>query len=126
QWLDEVCLTGEIGWGRLYPRPRNPEKPRPMTSITRLAPVSLFLREDRNWLIANNAPPDDSQTLSGRAQDVYSLLQQRGAMFATDLFEELPFLPTQLDEALGELVVRGLITSDGIAGLRSLVRVNSS
>ncbi|MFO1094317.1 MAG: DEAD/DEAH box helicase [Planctomycetaceae bacterium] len=126
EWLDELCLTGEVAWGRLYPRPRNPEKSRPMASITRIAPVSLFLREDRAWLIAGAAPADDLPSLSGGAQDVYALLQQRGAMFATDLLSALPFLPTQLDDALGELVVRGLITSDGIAGLRSLVRVNSS
>ena len=125
-WLDELCLTGEIGWGRLYPRPRDPEKARPMASITRIAPVSLFLREDRSWLTANSSIADEIETLSGPAQDVYAQLQQRGAMFATDLLAALPLLPTQLDQALGELVVRGLITSDGIAGLRSLVRVNSS
>jgi len=126
EWLDELCLTGEVGWGRLYPKPRNPEKSRPMTSITRIAPVSLFLREDRRWLIGGAPPAVELSTLTGSARDVYELLQKQGAMFATDLLAELPFLPTQLDESLGELVVRGLITSDGIAGLRSLVRVNSS
>jgi len=126
EWLDELCLTGEVGWGRLYPKPRNPEKSRPMTSITRIAPVSLFLREDRRWLIGGAPPAVELSSLTASARDVYELLQKQGAMFATDLLAELPFLPTQLDESLGELVVRGLITSDGIAGLRSLVRMNSS
>ena len=65
QFLDELCLTGEIGWGRLFPRPRHPEKSRPMTSITRIAPVSLFLREDRTWLIAKKPPVDGQHALSG-------------------------------------------------------------
>ena len=120
-WLDELCLTGEIGWGRLYPRPRKAERSRPMASITRLAPISLFLRDDRKWLIAARSPTDPG-ALSSDAQAVLDALRQHGAMFATDILRETPLLPTQLDEALGELVVRGLITSDGIAGMRSLVR----
>ena len=56
-WLDELCLTGEIGWGRLYPRPRKAERSRPLASLTRRAPLSLFLRDDRKWLIAARSSP---------------------------------------------------------------------
>lgn len=52
EWLDELCLTGEVGWMRLFPPPRIPDKSRPMASLTRVAPVSLFLREDLPWLAA--------------------------------------------------------------------------
>ena len=50
EWLDELCLTGEVGWGRLFPPPRNPDKSRPMASLTRVAPISFVLREDAGWL----------------------------------------------------------------------------
>jgi ATP-dependent helicase Lhr and Lhr-like helicase len=56
EWLDELCLTGEMGWGRLFPPRRNPESSRPMASLTRVVPVSLFLRQDVEWLTAFRQP----------------------------------------------------------------------
>ncbi len=52
--LDELCFTGEIGWGRLYPPKRTADQGKPMTGITRNAPVSFFLREDTPWLTCFN------------------------------------------------------------------------
>ena len=123
--LDELCLTGEIGWGRMNPAKRDPEKGRPMASLTRVAPISLLLREDADWLIAT-AGEIDTSNLSSPAQEVFELLQQRGAMFATDLLAESRMLPGQLDDALGELVTRGLLTADGFGGLRRLIAEKQS
>ncbi|MCA9111877.1 MAG: DEAD/DEAH box helicase, partial [Planctomycetaceae bacterium] len=123
-WLDELCLTGEVGWGRLYPPARDADKSRPMTSITRVAPVSLFLREDLSWL-RETAVPADVDSLSSPAREVLDLLRQRGAVFATDLLSETRMLPSQVDEALGELVARGFVTSDGFAGLRKIARAGN-
>lgn len=118
--LDELCLTGEVSWGRLYPPPRNPEKSRPMASLSRVAPISLYLRDDRVWL-TDRAPHPDSEGLSSPGQQVCELLQERGAMFAADLLSATAMLPTQLDDVLGELVTRGWIAADGFAGLRTLI-----
>jgi ATP-dependent Lhr-like helicase len=123
EWLDELCLTGEAAWGRLYPPPRDPQKSRPMASITRVAPVSIFLRDDLSWLAG--ADDESVPDLSSPAQQVLELLHSGGAMFATDLLAESGLLPAQLDDVLGELVSRGLLTSDGFAGLRNLVRVTA-
>ena len=124
-WLDELCLTGEVGWGRLYPKPRDPERSRPMASVTRNAPVSLFLREDAGWLsVPSHLNPEEQ--LSTAAQSVLELLNRKGAMFAADLLAECRLMPTQIDDALGELVSRGLLTADGFAGLRSLVRIGDA
>ncbi|MCA9023999.1 MAG: hypothetical protein KDA86_02180 [Planctomycetaceae bacterium] len=123
-WLDELCLTGEVGWGRLYPPARDADKSRPMTSITRVAPVSLFLREDLSWL-RETAVATDIDSLSSPAREVLDLLRQRGAVFATDLLSETRMLPSQVDEALGELVARGFVTSDGFAGLRKIARAGN-
>lgn len=120
EWLDELCLTGEIGWGRLFPPPRNPDKSRPMASLTRVAPVSFFLREDAAWLTAR-APAIDVVGISSPARQVYELLTSRGAMFAADLSTATRMLNDHLDDALGELVTRGILTADGFAGLRALV-----
>jgi ATP-dependent Lhr-like helicase len=94
-----------------------------MASITRVAPVSIFLRDDLWWLAGTD--DEHAPDLSSPAQQVLELLHSGGAMFATDLLAESGLLPAQLDDVLGELVSRGLLTSDGFAGLRSLVRVTA-
>ena len=120
EWLDELCLTGEVGWGRLFPTKRLPEKARPMASLTRVVPLSIYLRSDLDWLQEGTAT-GDSSTLSTPAQDVLTLLQQQGAMFAADLMGTLRLLPDQLNDVLGELVSQGFLTADGFAGLRALL-----
>jgi len=69
EWLDELCLSGEIGWGRLFPPPRNPDKSPPMASLTRVAPLSVWLRTDLDWLI-ESSPQADGETLSSPAVQV--------------------------------------------------------
>jgi ATP-dependent Lhr-like helicase len=120
EWLDELCLKGEVGWGRLYPPPRDPDRSRPLAALTRSIPISLFLREDLPWLAAG--VPGRLDDLSSVARQVYDLLAARGAMFTTDLLAAANLLPAQLDDVLGELVARGLATCDGFAGLRALIR----
>ncbi len=124
QWLDDLCLAGEIGWGRLFPPVVNGEHGRPMASITRIAPVSLFLRSDLDWLSATRARDGQLDVLTSPARHVVELLTSQGAMFAADLARQTQMLPAQLDEALGELVTRGLVTADGFGGLRQLVGEN--
>jgi ATP-dependent helicase Lhr and Lhr-like helicase len=125
EWLDELCLTGEVAWGRLHPPARDPERSRPMASITRVAPVSLFLREDLPWLL-QSATATHREDLSSPSLEVLELLEANGAMFAADILGATRLLPTQLDDILGELVARGFLTADGFSGLRNLVRESST
>ncbi len=124
-WLDELCLTGEVGWGRMFPPVRNPDRSRSMASLTRVAPVSIVLRQDIDWLTAH-APQPDAEGLSSPAVEVIELLTARGAMFASDILAATRMLPTHLDDVLGELVTRGWITADGFAGLRTLIAEKKS
>ena len=121
EWLDELSLTGEVTWGRLYPPARDLDKSRPNATLTRVAPVSICLREDLPWLLAT-AAPTTAESLGSQAQEVVQILSQRGAVFATDLLQQCRMLPSQLDDVLGELVTRGWVTADGFSGLRSLIR----
>jgi ATP-dependent Lhr-like helicase len=125
EWLDELCLTGEVGWGRLFPTKRLPEKARPMASLTRAVPLSIFLRSDLEWLQSGTSA-GDSMTLSTPAQDVLTIIRQQGAMFAADLMTALRLLPDQLNDVLGELVSQGFLTADGFAGLRALLSSRTS
>ena len=119
-WLDELCLTGEVTWGRLFPPLRNTEQHKTSASLTRVAPVSIILRSDLDWLTAFHTSQPET-TLSGTATDLLQHLQEQGAAFAIDLKQRFQLLPSHLQEALGELVTRGLINADGFAGLRQLI-----
>lgn len=118
-WVDELCLAGEVGWGRLYPPTADPEKPR-STGVTRVVPIALFLRGDLPWLMAvdTDATPE---VLRGLADEIREHLTKDGALFATDLLACTRMLPTHLEESLGELIARGLVTADSFVGLRSLI-----
>lgn len=128
--LDELCFTGEIGWGRLYPPKRSPDQGKSMTGITRNAPVSFFLREDIPWLTCFNPVQNETETeescLSSPAQEVQELLTQRGALFATDLMTATESLPSQIADSLGELIARGLVTSDSFSGMRQFTQDRST
>lgn len=119
-WLDELCLAGEAGWGRLYPPEIPADKPRAVSNLTRVVPISLFLRDDLPWLLT---PTSDAATatLGGLAAEIWELLQRDGALFAADLLQATRMLPSHLEDALGELISRGLVTADSLAGLRSLI-----
>lgn len=121
EWLDELCLAGDIGWGRLDPGTKKKGSVRPMASVTRAVPVSLYLREDLTWL-AHRAEERSPEHISPSALEVVELLQEHGALFARDLLEKTDHLPSQLDELLGELVSHGWLTSDGFSGLRKLTQ----
>jgi len=124
-WLDELCLSGDVGWGRLEPRQaRRTTTARPMANMTRSIPVALFLRDDLNWLRARGELPPE-EDLSGSAQDLLRILRKSGASFSTDLCQALQCLPSQLDDLLGELVSSGRMTADGFAGLRQLISSES-
>jgi ATP-dependent Lhr-like helicase len=120
-WLDELCLAGDIGWGRLFPPAQNADRGRPMAAITRIAPISVFLRSDLDWLAASRSTEMRTELLSSPARQVLELLTVQGAMFAADLARQTQMLAVQIEEVLGELVTRGLVTADGFGGLRQLV-----
>jgi ATP-dependent Lhr-like helicase len=64
-------------------------------------------------------------SLSGYADRVREVLQQRGALFFHELLAHSGLLPTQIEQALGELAGLGLVTSDSFAGLRALITPSS-
>ena len=117
-WLDELCLSGDIAWGRLFPPKREVDSP---ALLTRVMPVSLFLRIDLGWL-SNEARNEDEDSLSDAAQEILETMKRRGAVFASDIQQQLRIGSCELNDALGELVSRGRISADGFGGLRSLLQ----
>lgn len=118
EYLDQLCLAGEVMWGRLSPHPALEGDARQVRP-TRIAPITFFLREDAGWLVED--VPLQHDALSHAARDVLAALEQYGASFFTDLVRAAHRLPSEVEDALWELVAAGLVTADGFENLRALI-----
>jgi ATP-dependent Lhr-like helicase len=130
--LEHLCLAGMVAWGRLRSDLQAPEsadeqnpskkRRRKNRSISRIAPIAFLLRDDLAHFVG---PVDtswrESGCLSTAARDVARCLETRGASFLADIARGTGLLKSRAEEALWELVARGLVSGDGIAGLRVLL-----
>jgi ATP-dependent Lhr-like helicase len=116
--LDELCLHGEVAWGRLSVAPDPGEAPRRRSAPTRNAPVTLVRRADLAWLAASGGPPPP---LGPSARALVEVLSRVGASFLSDLAAMTGRLPGEVEGAMWELVSAGVATCDAFAGLRALV-----
>ena len=138
QALDQLCLTGAVGWGRLSPHPAtfevavaaSPEVeydlPRSVTRHrvvpTSVAPVTFFVREESGWMIPRHPSlPAESLALSHAARSVLEFIRQRGASFFADIVRGTGKLKSEVEAGLWELVTAGLLTADGFDNLRALI-----
>jgi ATP-dependent Lhr-like helicase len=121
-WLDGLCLSGEIAWGRLslpsQPAGNGAHKCGPI----RTTPLALFRRERGAIWRAIHPKPDPAElSLSHSARALFEALDGRGASFFGDLVNATGLLRTEVEKGLGELVAWGLVVSDSFAGLRALL-----
>jgi ATP-dependent Lhr-like helicase len=149
QWLDQLCLTGAVGWGRLSPHPATVDAggsangngsavgpaPRQRRVIpTSVAPITLFVREEADWMALTQNPhfrqrtpemghpaSDEGRGLSHGARLVLEFLRQRGASFFADIVRGTGKLKAEIETGLWELVAAGLVTADGFDNLRALI-----
>jgi ATP-dependent Lhr-like helicase len=145
--LDQLCLTGAVGWGRLSPHPATLDTAQGTRRVTptSVAPITFFVREEADWMAAIRgtassvsvssvvkAPPRDTtrqeatrdgtgRALSPVAAQVLDYLQQRGASFFADIVRGAFKLKSEVETALWELVAAGLVTADGFDNLRALI-----
>ncbi len=134
KWLDQLCLTGAVGWGRLSPHPATLDSGGGGTEAgatarqrrvipTSVAPITFFVREDADWMTPRHpgAELSENNGLSHGAQRVLDFLRQRGASFFADIVRGTEKLKAEIETALWELVAAGLVTADGFDNLRSLI-----
>jgi ATP-dependent helicase Lhr and Lhr-like helicase len=124
EYLDQLCYSGEVMWGRLSPHPaltqdEAAERKRRIRP-TKLAPISLFKREDAEALIVTR-DGEENAALSHAAHEVLEEIGRRGAPFFADIVRGTKRLPSEVEEALWQLVAAGLVTADGFDALRSLI-----
>jgi ATP-dependent Lhr-like helicase len=111
--LDALCLSGHAAWAR-----RSLPAERARRTPIRTTPIALMCRQAVPlWLSLVERPA--AEELSAEAQELFQLLEERGACFFADLSRRLP--RERVESALGELCASGLVTSDGFGGLRGLL-----
>ena len=68
KWLDQLCLTGAVGWGRLSPHPATLEDTaagKRRVIPTSVAPITFFVREESDWMTPSRPAPE-TQPLEAR------------------------------------------------------------
>jgi ATP-dependent Lhr-like helicase len=123
RWLEDLCLSGEVSWGRLSLRAPEGDGTarRGASTPSRATPITFTLRSDLAWLMAatrGDAGPDEP--VHGPAREVLDALRAHGAMFASDLPAATRRMPVDVQEGLWDLVARGIVTSDGFGAVRAL------
>ncbi len=128
KWLDQLCLTGAVGWGRLSPHPATIEsangngeqRSRRRVIPTSVAPITFFVREDADWMTPHDSIAG-AQGLSDTARQVLEYLRHRGASFFSEIVRATGKLKAEIETGLWELVAGGVVTADGFDNLRSLI-----
>ncbi|HUN81351.1 MAG TPA: DEAD/DEAH box helicase [Phycisphaerae bacterium] len=111
EWLDELTLSGEFAWGRLWGASACP---------IRITPISFVLREELDeWLgFGADAQPEE---LRGPGRDLHDALAARGPMFPQELAKWAKLVPAHVEMGLADLVSHGLATCDSFAAIRQLI-----
>ena len=122
--LDQLCLGGEVVWGRSARRRDNGNTVQGKGSLTRTTPVTLALRESLEWLLDHHAETDVS--LSGAPGELVEVLTSRGASFLSEMIAFTRRLPSDVEDALWQLAAAGRVTTDSVEPLRLRIQGNQN
>jgi ATP-dependent Lhr-like helicase len=134
EWLDDLCLAGEVVWGRLSVLEPAVEGDHPAAgragqaskTPSRRTPITFMLREDLPWLLqAHRGSVAPAEPPAGCGREVLDALRGHGALFHPDLQAITKLLPADVEEGLWDGVARGLISADGFNAVRSLLHART-
>jgi len=134
EWLDDLCLSGEVVWGRLSvlepaaagDDPTAGEPRHSSKTPSRRTPITFMLRQDLPWLLqAHRGAKTPAEPTAGPGREVLDALREHGALFHSDLRAITNSLPTEVEEGLWDGVARGLISADGFNAVRSLLHART-
>jgi len=113
EWLDQITLSGEVAWVRLWGSG---------VSAVRRTPIALVFREDlETWLALSALATGPATEPTGSVQEVYDALVARGPSFLPELLRGIALPPAYLEANLADLVAEGRVTCDSFGGLRWLI-----
>jgi ATP-dependent Lhr-like helicase len=111
EWLDQLALSGEVAWGRLWGAGLAP---------VRRTPIALLPREELPaWtaLASSTVRPEPGAT----GCEILDLLSARGATFLQEIARATKLPVPTVEDGLGALVATGRVTCDSFGGLRWLM-----
>ena len=121
EFLDRLCYAGDVMWGRLSPHPAlEPRDAAESGASVRRGSHrsrSLCARTPTSWSFAGKAM---SQRSRAAAHEVLEQVDRLRAPFFAEIVRATKRLPSEVEEALWQLVAAGLVTADGFDALRSL------
>jgi ATP-dependent Lhr-like helicase len=129
RWLDHLCLSGVVGWGRVSPHPAfhegNGSGPQRVIP-TNAAPITFYLRDSAAWLdhaLREQAVEEAklAQALTPNALRIWEHQKRKGACFAEEIERSLGMSSIEVQYALWELASAGLAAADGFDQLRSMI-----
>lgn len=118
-WLDVLCISGKIAWGRF--RPSSSTKEKKSSNPIKTTPITFVSRNELKVWKYIYTSQEENLHLTPEAQQIVQVLEQQGASFFDDLLKRTKLFPSQIEGALGELIGASLITSDSFTGLRALL-----
>ena len=129
--LEHLCLSGVLAWGRLAASGDDPEPEEEGPRVrarragpVRNSPLAFVVRDDLPAFLGPADVPAVLSRLPAAAQEVAGYLESRGASFLPDISRGTGRLPSEVEDALWDLVAVGLVSGDGVAGLRHLLARN--
>jgi ATP-dependent Lhr-like helicase len=134
EWLDDLCVSGEVVWGRLSlvepaahsDDPAAGEPRRSGKTPSRRTPITFMLRQDLPWLLqAHRGAAVPAEPNAGSGREVLDALREHGALFHSHLQAITHRLPTEVEEGLWDGVARGLVAADGFNAVRSLLHART-
>ena len=133
EWLDDLCLSGEVVWGRLSVLEPASEEAEPAADPaasgkrpSRRTPITFMLRQDLPWLLqAHRGDVVPAEPGVGPGREVLDALRGQGALFHSELQTITGRGPTDIEDGLWDGVARGLIASDGFNAVRSLLNAGT-
>jgi ATP-dependent Lhr-like helicase len=133
EWLDDLCLSGEVVWGRLSVlepagdgRDAAAGGPESSKTPSRRTPITFMLRQDLAWLLqAHRGAVTPAEPGARFGREVLDALRAHGALFHSDLQAIMDGLPADVEEGLWDGVARGLISADGFNAVRTLLHART-
>jgi ATP-dependent Lhr-like helicase len=117
QRLDEQFLSGFATWFRPGHAGQGAQQ------LVAATPIAIVPRRQAGFW--RGTPSGEAAEPGSLAKRVLQELQDKGAMFTADLEHGTGLMPVQMEQAMAELVARGLVTSDAFSPLRWLIRPES-
>ena len=112
EWLDEVTMSGEFAWGRLWGG---------AGSAIRVTPIAIVPREQLDDWLSLAAEPN-TKRMSGPAADLLAAMTAGGPMFPQSLPKAAKLVPAHVEMGLADLLARGLVTCDSFAAIRQMIK----